>query len=668
MFSHLYIYDTKNEVQNKIKFASNGETTSSGKKKIDHQLTTEIRDMLDTNNLLRDGRKYDLPMLLRFVAALIVGDFDSMEHKRDIILERQGGDLKQISELHPSYLALQEQKDLRSETYSKLAKLAADPDSGVTIRDLFITFTCNPNWPEIARFVAEKGLKSDDRPDVITRVFKQKLDSLMKDFNKKALVWASTRRYLLACEAAWRIYGFDIHYRFPPVESRLHARGVFGGDDKEYIDGLLEASQWGMGNYLRRFFVMLIMTDGMSRPESIYEKTWHVMATNVESIERVKKNALELVLTDEAKKNYRLLYIEHMLLSNNKSLKNIPNMSFPTIEYTMDGYNRDPSTPSDSRQDVVHVALNSSYLWNHCTVMKLTVNMRLGSGSNSSERKEIQDFADWILNIRNGKIGGKNDEEANVEFPDDMLILESDDHIGSIIHKTYPGLLQNIYDPDYFQERAILAPTHELVDMINDRMLSLIHRDEKTYNSSNTVGVADVDTNFNETIYTEVFLNNLNMAGIPHHSTKLKIGIRSIEVLKWDSTRSILQLGPTVLRYKKKMKFVQQPIGPTPDPETADHGTIDKTLEKYNAFDMMKELKTMFEEQAKQELFETVKAFHACKQEDVRSEYNMHSMGKTLAELHAMLKLHEKVIPKKAGTPAVLAIHEGKIQKDKKKP
>ncbi|GKC10876.1 hypothetical protein Tco_1007658 [Tanacetum coccineum] len=48
--------------------------------------------------------------------------------------------------------------------------------------------------------------------------------------------------------------------------------------------------------------------------------------------------------------------------------------------------------------------------------------------------------------------------------------------------------------------------------------------------------------------------------------------------------------------------------------------------------------------------------------------YNMHSMGKTLAELHAMLKLHEKGIPKKAKSPAVLAIWEGKIQKDKKKP
>ncbi|GJX03816.1 retrotransposon protein, putative, ty1-copia subclass [Tanacetum coccineum] len=47
--------------------------------------------------------------------------------------------------------------------------------------------------------------------------------------------------------------------------------------------------------------------------------------------------------------------------------------------------------------------------------------------------------------------------------------------------------------------------------------------------------------------------------------------------------------------------------------------------------------------------------------------FNMHSMGKTLAELHAMLKLHEKGIPKKAKTPIMLAIREGRIQKDKKK-
>nr|GEV31217.1 hypothetical protein [Tanacetum cinerariifolium] len=131
---------------------------------------------------------------------------------------------------------------------------------------------------------------------------------------------------------------------------------------------------------------------------------------------------------------------------------------------------------------------------------------------------------------------------------------------------------------------------------------------------------------------------------------------------------------------------------------------LQRTLENYKAYDMIYELKTMFKEQAKHELFETVKSFLACKQEDGQSissyllkmksyldtlerlgyampnelgvslilnslnkdydqfvqNYNMHIMGKTLAELHAMLKLHEKGIPKNAETLTVLAIREEK--------
>nr|GEV06389.1 hypothetical protein [Tanacetum cinerariifolium] len=47
---------------------------------------------------------------------------------------------------------------------------------------------------------------------------------------------------------------------------------------------------------------------------------------------------------------------------------------------------------------------------------------------------------------------------------------------------------------------------------------------------------------------------------------------------------------------------------------------IQRALEKYKEHDMIQEPKTMFEEQAKQELFKTVKAFHAYKQEDGQSD------------------------------------------------
>ncbi|GKE21284.1 hypothetical protein Tco_1432796, partial [Tanacetum coccineum] len=111
-----------------------------------------------------------------------------------------------------------------------------------------------------------------------------------------------------------------------------------------------------------------------------------------------------------------------------------------------------------------------------------------------------------------------------------------------------------------------------------------------------------------------------------------------------------------------------------------------RALENYKAYDMIQEMKTMFEEQAIQELFETVKAFHACKQEDGQSVssyllkiksyldtlerlgFAMPNELSAIVELHAMLKLHEKGIPKKSKTPAVLTIKEDRMQKDKKKP
>ncbi|XP_016649779.1 PREDICTED: uncharacterized protein LOC103332554 [Prunus mume] len=46
--------------------------------------------------------------------------------------------------------------------------------------DLFITFTCNVKWPEIVReFDAKPGYKPEDRPDIVSRLFKMKLDDMI---------------------------------------------------------------------------------------------------------------------------------------------------------------------------------------------------------------------------------------------------------------------------------------------------------------------------------------------------------------------------------------------------------------------------------------------------------------------------------------------------------
>lgn len=54
--------------------------------------------------------------------------------------------------------------------------------------DLFLTFTCNPKWPEITRHLQRHNLKAEDRPDLCCRVFKMKLDDLIYQLKKKHIL------------------------------------------------------------------------------------------------------------------------------------------------------------------------------------------------------------------------------------------------------------------------------------------------------------------------------------------------------------------------------------------------------------------------------------------------------------------------------------------------
>ncbi|GJT47303.1 ATP-dependent DNA helicase PIF1-like protein, partial [Tanacetum coccineum] len=101
---------------------------------------------------------------------------------------------------------------------------------------------------------------------------------------------------------------------------------------------------------------------------------------------------------------------------------------------------------------------------------------------------------------------------------------DSDDHLETMIHETYENWQQQLWDPTYFQDRAILAPTHEEVDKVNARMMSKLSCKETVYYSSDTILDIDVDFNYNESLYSTEFLNSIRMSGIPNHKLALKIG------------------------------------------------------------------------------------------------------------------------------------------------
>ncbi|XP_074288732.1 uncharacterized protein LOC141613888 [Silene latifolia] len=182
-----------------------------------------------------------------------------------------------------------------------------------------------------------------------------------------------------------------------------------------------------------------------------------------------------------------------------------------------------------SLKDVMRVvdARNATLLFGgkviSCKVLKLTRNMRLEVGSAETNVDEIWKFSEWILEIGDGLVGGPNDGEVDIEFPDDVLVQNVTNPTASIVGITYSSLQNRLWDPDYLQERAILAPTHEIVEDVNDYVLSLIDGQARLYLSFDEVSKDDATIGERDLFSTE-FLNSIKCHGLPNHELRLKRG------------------------------------------------------------------------------------------------------------------------------------------------
>jgi len=147
-----------------------------------------------------------------------------------------------------------------------------------------------------------------------------------------------------------------------------------------------------------------------------------------------------------------------------------------------------PPYDKGTRQDIVLSTINSSYLWSYCKVMNLTKNMGLRSGKSHSEIQQARDFSEWLLKIGDGKVGTNiTDEQFELDIPDDLLIKHYNDPVSSIAESIYPEFIERYKNPDYFNERAILAPTLDDVNEVNDYLIQQLPGQEKVYLSSDSI-------------------------------------------------------------------------------------------------------------------------------------------------------------------------------------
>ncbi|CAN1797417.1 ATP-dependent DNA helicase PIF1 [Linum perenne] len=134
-------------------------------------------------------------------------------------------------------------------------------------------------------------------------------------------------------------------------------------------------------------------------------------------------------------------------------------------------------------------------------VMKLCQNMRLHKqGCTSYEATEIASFIKWIIDIGDG------------------------DPVIDIVDATYNAMQENYENKSYFAERAVLAPLHETVSLINDYMLTKLNGDEVCCYSSDTIQTDGVQSNDDEAEFPTEILNSMKIGNFPEHQLKLKVG------------------------------------------------------------------------------------------------------------------------------------------------
>ncbi|XP_057425954.1 uncharacterized protein LOC130719345 [Lotus japonicus] len=183
-----------------------------------------------------------------------------------------------------------------------------------------------------------------------------------------------------------------------------------------------------------------------------------------------------------------------------------------------------PVIPKGGRQDIVSATINSSDLWKHCKVLKLTRNMRLSTAGSPELATEIKEFADWILKIGDGDFESNERGESDIEIPEDLLIQNSENPLLDLVDFAYPNLVHNMKTEFFLEERCILCPTLECVEKVNYFMLDLLPGNTTEYLSSDNTCKSDEDTKLQSEWFTTEFLNDITSSGIPNHKITLKEG------------------------------------------------------------------------------------------------------------------------------------------------
>lgn len=189
-----------------------------------------------------------------------------------------------------------------------------------------------------------------------------------------------------------------------------------------------------------------------------------------------------------------------------------------------------PVIEGGSRAQIVNAAIVNSNLWSSVTVLKLTENMRLkASAADEDAHRQIAQFSRWILDVGDGNIActarDGESEPSWITIPEDLLLRTSGDKLQCLVDTVYPGLQSNYLSETYLTERAILCPTNEATEVVNEHIVSLVPGEATEYHSSDSISKNGPNHESYQMLYPVEFLNSLCGNNFPLHNLTLKVGV-----------------------------------------------------------------------------------------------------------------------------------------------
>ncbi|XP_015954352.1 uncharacterized protein LOC107478731 [Arachis duranensis] len=177
--------------------------------------------------------------------------------------------------------------------------------------------------------------------------------------------------------------------------------------------------------------------------------------------------------------------------------------------------------PMGFRQDIVQAAINSSYLWQHCNVLRLIINMRLTVRATYTSLINVSQFASWLLDICDAIVGDSTDGESIVVMSNEIIIQDFD----QLVDFVFPNLLVNINNTSFFKDHSILTPTLEVVNDVNSFIMQRVDADVKNYLNSDILCLEEGNIEFELDTLTPDVLNAINCSDLPPYKLTLKVGL-----------------------------------------------------------------------------------------------------------------------------------------------